>query len=120
MEDLRVLVELGPTRSVLSYFSNLGLILSKKRTTLRRRGKSSGEKIALRPACFFFRAMHAKKKRFLIIRPGRPVAFSFPLPFTKKHFGHRYPSEKIPPQLVHGFLFRAMHMPKKNISVIDA
>ena len=45
MEDLRVLVGLGPTRSVLSYFSNLGLILSKKRTTLRRRGKSSGEKI---------------------------------------------------------------------------
>ena len=45
MEDLRVLVELGPTRSVLSYFSNLGLIISKKRTTLRRRGKSSGEKI---------------------------------------------------------------------------
>ena len=45
VEDLRVQAVLGPTKSVLGFISSLGLISSKKRTTLRRRGKSSGEKI---------------------------------------------------------------------------
>ena len=65
--------------------------------------KSSGEKIPLRPALFFYRAISKKCLIFL----GRPAAF-FSLAVQKKHFGDQSPSEKIPPQPVHGFLFRAI------------